>query len=92
FHADGRFAVTFIPLEIKRDYWGAYSFDPKRGSLKLSVEGGNDVPSEMDGEGTFSIEKDGGLKLHGMWLGSPNQQEVKVDKPDICSVVFVRSH
>ncbi len=91
FHADGRFAVTFFPLETRKDYWGKYNFDLESGSLKLEVDGGNDVPSTMDGEGTFFKEKNGELTLEGIWLGSPGQYEKRVEKPNVCRMIFTRS-
>ena len=63
-----RFSVTFTPFESYKDYWGSYSFDPHTGALRLSVEGGNNVPPGLDLEGTARIE-DGHLVLEGMFLG-----------------------
>ncbi|HYD12226.1 MAG TPA: hypothetical protein VEC11_05215 [Allosphingosinicella sp.] len=63
-----RFSVTFTPFESYKDYWGSYSFDPQTGALRLTVTGGNRVPSGLDLEGTARIE-DGHLVLEGLFLG-----------------------
>jgi hypothetical protein len=34
------------------------------------VAGGNYIPDDFDGSGTFKIEEDGSLILQGLWLGS----------------------
>jgi len=63
-----RFSVTFIPFETYNDYWGRYSYDPRTGALRLTVENGNNVPGGLDLEGTARIE-DGHLVLEGLFLG-----------------------
>ena len=76
FRADGRFAVTWFPFEVYQDYWGSYTFDGVTGGLVLTVEGGNYVPPDVDGEGTFSLPETGGqggersLVLDAIWLGT----------------------
>jgi hypothetical protein len=69
FGAENRFSVTFTPFETYRDYWGAYAFDPATGALRLTVEGGNFVPPNLDLEGRAELSADG-LVLSGMFLGS----------------------
>lgn len=69
FRPDNRFAVTFYPFETYRDYWGTYVWDPDTGRLRLTVEGGNFVPSNLDLEGAAEL-KDGRLRLTDMFLGS----------------------
>ena len=64
-----RFSVTFRPFESYRDYWGTYTFDPATGALKMTVEGGNFVPPQLDLEGRAELEG-GRLVLHEMFLGA----------------------
>lgn len=66
-----RFSVTFTPFETYRDYWGVYSFDPVTRALRLRVEGGGNVPTGLDLEGSAAIV-DGHLVLEGMFLGNTN--------------------
>ncbi len=68
-----RFSVTFTPFESYKDYWGTYSFDPRTGALRLTVESGNNVPSGLDLEGSARLE-DGHLVLEDMFLGDRNGQ------------------
>lgn len=63
-----RFAITFLPFESYKDYWGTYRFDPATGALRLAVEGGNSVPPGLDLEGVARIEN-GRLILEGLFLG-----------------------
>jgi hypothetical protein len=71
FDADGTFSVTWMPFEIYRDYWGSYQFDSQQGTLSLNVEGGNYVPEDVDGNGSFLIDGQGRLVLKDLWLGTP---------------------
>jgi hypothetical protein len=71
FMPGNRFAVTFMPFETYRDYWGSYSFDPASGAIRLTVEGGNSVPGGLDLEGTAELTG-GRLTLRGVYLGSRN--------------------
>ena len=68
FRPDGSFAVTFLPFETYRDYWGRYTFDPATGALTMSVEGGNHVPAGLDLEGRAEREGER-LTLRGVYLG-----------------------
>jgi len=72
FKADHTFSVTWTPFERYKDYWGEYSYDPAQGRLDLTVTGGNNVPSDLDGSGAFSFDAQGRLILTGIWLGSPS--------------------
>jgi hypothetical protein len=72
FDAGGNFSVTWMPFEIYRDYWGSYQFDGELGTLDLSVEGGNYVPEDVDGSGSYLIDEQGRLVLEGIWLGTPH--------------------
>jgi hypothetical protein len=69
FQPENRFSVTFMPFETYRDYWGTYSFDPATGKLRLTVDGGNFVPPNLDLEGEAEL-KAGRLRLKDMFLGS----------------------
>ncbi|HEX8064079.1 MAG TPA: hypothetical protein VF535_12805 [Allosphingosinicella sp.] len=69
FRPDKRFSVTFVPFETYQDYWGTYAWDPDTGRLRLTVEGGNFVPPNLDLEGAAEL-KDGRLRLTDMFLGS----------------------
>jgi hypothetical protein len=72
FDADGSFSVTWMPFEIYRDYWGSYRFDLERQTLDLANAGGNYVPEDVDGSGSFLIDDQGRLVLKDMWLGTPH--------------------
>lgn len=69
FHADGTFSATWMPFETYFDYWGTYAFDVAKGTLDLTVDGGNYVPPDVDGSGTFRFDGDE-LVLEDMWLGA----------------------
>lgn len=82
FQPENRFSVTYSPFETYRDYWGAYSFDPATKRLRLTVEGGNFVPSNLDLEGEAEMVE-GRLRLKGLFLGS------RFDAPPSdCTYVF----
>ena len=59
FDPDGSFAVTWVPFESYKDYWGTYTFDLSQGTLELTVTGGNTIPPDVDGEGRFASGWDG---------------------------------
>ena len=71
FRADGTVNVTWNPFELYVDYWGTYAFDKNAGTLRIHPTGGNYVPDDIDGDGTFTIDALGALVLDEMWLGSP---------------------
>jgi hypothetical protein len=66
----GEINVTWMPFEVYVDYWGKYVYDLQSGTLELTATGGNYMPDDIDGSGTFSLNG-GNLVLHDMWLGSP---------------------
>jgi hypothetical protein len=68
FAPENRFAVTFLPFETYQDYWGTYSFDPESKRLRLTVEGGNFVPPNLDLDGEAELVE-GRLRLTGVYLG-----------------------
>jgi hypothetical protein len=68
FQNTGEFSVTWTPFEVYYDYWGTYTYDEGTGALVLTVDGGNYVPEDIDGEGTATVV-DGVLTLEDMWLG-----------------------
>lgn len=86
FRADGSVNVTWFPFEIYVDYWASYTYDLAAGTLGLTVTGGNYVPGDIDGEGTFSLAPDGSLLLRDMWLGTPRDGTA----PPRCGHRFVR--
>lgn len=69
FQNTGEFSVTWTPFEVYYDYWGTYTYDEATGALVLTVDGGNYVPEDIDGEGTATVV-DGVLTLEDMWLGA----------------------
>ncbi len=69
FRPENRFSVTFTPFETYQDYWGSYSFDPATKRLRLTVERGNFVPSNLDLEGEAELAE-GRLRLKDLFLGS----------------------
>lgn len=69
FQPENRFSVTFLPFESYRDYWGTYSFDPATKRIRLTVEGGNFVPPNLDLEGEAELTG-GRLRLKDLFLGS----------------------
>jgi hypothetical protein len=75
FDPDGGFAVTWIPYESYKDYWGTYTFDLAQGTLELTVTGGNTIPADVDGEGQFVLDPAGGLLLIDLWLGTPSSED-----------------
>ncbi len=76
FKADGLFSVTWVPFETYRDYWGTYTHDVQKGTLQLTIAGGNYVPKDVDGAGGFSIDAEGHLILKDIWLGSPRDAKL----------------
>lgn len=72
FLANSQYMLTWWPFEVYVDYWGPYSYDLQSGALTMVAESGNYVPSDMDGQGTFSFDAGGDLLLQDMYLGSPS--------------------
>jgi hypothetical protein len=72
FDPDGSFAVTWVPFESYKDYWGTYTFDLAQGTLELTITGGNTIPEDVDGEGRFARDATGALILTDLWLGTPS--------------------
>jgi hypothetical protein len=86
FDPDGSFAVTWVPFESYKDYWGTYTFDLAQGTLELTVTGGNTIPLDVDGHGEFAIDARGRLILIDLWLGTPSLE----NGPPNCGHRFVR--
>jgi hypothetical protein len=70
FWADGTLWVTWLPFEVYVDYWGTHAFDTSAGTLAITASGGNYVPTDIEGAGTFAFDGPN-LILEDMWLGSP---------------------
>jgi hypothetical protein len=83
FENTGEFSVTWTPFEVYFDYWGTYTYDEGTGALVLSVDGGNYVPPDIDGEGTAMV-MGGQLVLQDMWLGTAQEPVT----PVACGHVF----
>lgn len=82
FRPENRFSITFLPFETYQDYWGSYAYDPATKRIRLTVEGGNFVPSNLDLEGEAELEG-GRLRLRDLFLGS------RADGPQSgCTYVF----
>jgi hypothetical protein len=71
FREDGTFAVTYMPFETYKDYWGRYQFDPSSGALKMIVEDGNYRPGDVDLDGRAHFDPAGKLVLEDIFLGQP---------------------
>ncbi|KQY75281.1 hypothetical protein [Brevundimonas sp. Root1423] len=69
FNSDGKFAVTFVPFEVRQDYWGAVEFDPAAGRIGFSVDRGNTVPADLMLKGTVRVEGDNQLLIDGVYFG-----------------------
>lgn len=69
FNSDGRFAVTFVPFEVRQDYWGSVAFDPAAGRIGFVVERGNAVPVNLMLKGQVRIEDGDRLALDGVYFG-----------------------
>ncbi|MEZ4237913.1 MAG: hypothetical protein R3F59_17540 [Myxococcota bacterium] len=84
--AAGILRVTWAPFELYVDWWGEQTFtpgaDPSAGTVEIEVTGGNYVPTDIVGSGSYRIESAARstalvpeapdqLVLDGVWLGSP---------------------
>jgi hypothetical protein len=86
FRADGSFAVTWMPFETYKDYWGRYRYDRNGGAIELMIERGNFVPNDFAGHGTVRVTADT-LTLHDVHLGTKRATA----RPPVCELTFVRS-
>jgi hypothetical protein len=68
--ANGSMAVTWLPFELYVDWWAESSWDLSQGTVSLMPTGGNYVPTDIDGEGTSTLDGET-LVLTDVWLGSP---------------------
>ena len=97
FHPDRTFSVTWVPFELRTDFFGLYSIRPATSSITFAITGSNSEPSDFDGVGTYEIvplgapEPSGSLtvqraklRLTGVNLGT---QPGKVPTPR-CGMVF----
>ncbi len=69
FSSDGRFAVTFVPFEVRQDYWGSVEFDPVAGRIGFVVERGNTVPADLMLKGRARVEDDNRLAMDDVYFG-----------------------
>jgi hypothetical protein len=83
FRADGTFDVTWIPFESYVDYRGRYTYAAP--ALRLRVEGGNHVPTDVDPDGQATVAPDGTLRLTSLSLGTP-----RGGGPRYCTALFRR--
>jgi hypothetical protein len=87
--ADGTFSVTWHPFETYVDYWGSYLADEKDSTVRFSIADGNFVPKNFQGNGRFSVDAAGHLRLENVWFGRTGDRESTVS-PAGCSYEFVR--
>ncbi|MGC6466437.1 MAG: hypothetical protein ACON38_16960 [Akkermansiaceae bacterium] len=66
-HSKG-FSVTFQPFETYKDYWGPYALGDDRRSIKLDVDGGNDLPAFEEGSGRFVEKGNQEIRIDGIVL------------------------
>jgi hypothetical protein len=69
FNSDGSFGVTFVPFEVRQDYWGSVEFDPAAERIGFAVERGNSVPADLMLKGRGRVEGDNRLLLDGVYFG-----------------------
>lgn len=69
FNSDGRFAVTFVPFEVRQDYWGSVEFDPAAGRIGFLVDRGNSVPGGLMLKGRAEADGEGRLVMDGVYFG-----------------------
>jgi hypothetical protein len=86
FRADGTFQVTWTPFEVYVDYWGNYTYDLDGYTISLQVTGGNYVPDDVGTEGTFLLDRGGGLRFDDLWLGTASGSTAD----PACGHVFAR--
>ena len=72
FLPNGEFSVTWHPFEVYKDYWGTYIYDLEAGTLEMTIDNGNYIPEDFDGSGTFTVDDEGRIELHNIWLGMPS--------------------
>ena len=75
--ANGETFVTWFPFETYIDYWANATFDNQLLTVELAVAGGNYVPEDIDGSGSFSMPDGDTLELRDMWLGAPSSGSVQ---------------
>lgn len=84
FNSDGGFGVTFVPFEVRQDYWGPVEFDQVTGRIGFVVERGNTVPADLMLKGRARVENDNQLLIDGVYFGG-----LEVPPPaGGCSYVF----
>lgn len=85
FRRGGTFAVTRVPFESYRDYWGTYLYDAVTTKLKLTVDGGNALPGFRFAEVSARVVVDQ-LTLDGLALAGELSNPARPG----CRSVFTR--
>ncbi len=85
FGDDDRYAVTFVPFEVRQDYWGPVVFDPAAGRIIFAVEHGNLPMTELKLDGRAAFEGEDRLVLEGVYFGG-----LETAPPAGCRYVFRR--
>jgi hypothetical protein len=85
FADDDRYAVTFVPFEVRQDYWGPVVFDPTAGRIIFAVEHGNMPLTELKLAGRATFEGEDKLVLEGLYFGG-----LETAPPAGCRYVFSR--
>lgn len=83
FNSDGGFGITFVPFEVRQDYWGSVEFDPAAGRIGFVVDRGNDVPAGLMLKGAARVEGETRLIMNGVYFGG-----LDVPPAEGCSYVF----
>jgi hypothetical protein len=75
FDASGRYSVAWHPFESYKDFWGPYAMNVKTRKVTFRALGGNLVPKDIQGDGTFrvvrlrsSVSQVDGSRIHDMQL------------------------
>jgi hypothetical protein len=70
---EGRFSVTWDPFCTYRDYWGKASTERDTGFINLAIEGGNYIPKDFVGRGSYRFGPNGELLITGMSFGTKSK-------------------
>jgi hypothetical protein len=70
FGRDNHFSVTWKPFETYEDYWGRYTYDSRSHAVSMTIEGGNNIPSDTRLEGSVRRVAGDMLELRGVSFGT----------------------